>query len=275
MWKINPNYDSQGHVCGCCASFSASVSQRLCSGPDAVRHQDHAGVSGRGLLPSGHHSHMAEERVRGHRGRVLHRVTGKWWLVLPGNSMKPSQFPFVCKLQDARDETWPIDSTLSSAWELDQGRHLALCSLSIFPLFCFSCCIAKDVNSKNTMLTCWKLISRRLQRIRISRCSPSSQNWLRTGGSFNSSRPQEKQSTGPLTLIGQRAGGMATISADHLRAREADFGGFSLFEYLALNLKTDPAVFIITLHRPPQQLSRFLSQLPELAWLIIMRYDGG
>lgn len=51
----------------------------------------------------------------------------------------------------------------------------------------------------------------------------------------------------------ERGGGMAAVFSNQFSCTEIDLGTFSSFEYLAIVLKADPVVFILTLYRPTKQ----------------------
>ena len=76
-----------------------------------------------------------------------------------------------------------------------------------------------------------------------------------------------------LDTFDKRGDGIATIYSKKFSCTKVDLVKFSSFEYLALVLKTEPAVLIITIYRPPRHISLFLPEFSELTALIITTYN--
>ena len=71
----------------------------------------------------------------------------------------------------------------------------------------------------------------------------------------------------------KKGGGIAAIFSAQYVCRDIDLGEFRSFEYLALELKAELSVLIITVYRPPKYSSLFLQEFSELISLGITRYD--
>ena len=71
----------------------------------------------------------------------------------------------------------------------------------------------------------------------------------------------------------KKGGGIAAIFYAQYVCRDIDLGEFRAFEYLALELKAELSVLIITVYRPPKYSSLFLQEFSELISLGITRYD--
>ena len=73
--------------------------------------------------------------------------------------------------------------------------------------------------------------------------------------------------------LNRRGGGSAAIVSTHFVCDDIHLGEFTCFEYLALELKAELSVLIITLYQPPRYSSLFLQELSELISLGITRYE--
>ncbi|KAL2086001.1 hypothetical protein ACEWY4_019321 [Coilia grayii] len=71
----------------------------------------------------------------------------------------------------------------------------------------------------------------------------------------------------------KRGGGIAVIFSDKLSCNEINLGTFTSFEYLAIKVKTDHSLLLITLYRPPKSSPTFLSDFSTLVSAVLTNYD--
>ncbi len=71
---------------------------------------------------------------------------------------------------------------------------------------------------------------------------------------------------------GKQGGGIAIILSNKYTCTWVSFGDFSSFEYVALTVKMEPTVLLLTLYRPPRLWTGFLNQFSELMSLISTSY---
>ncbi|KAL2095649.1 hypothetical protein ACEWY4_007797 [Coilia grayii] len=71
----------------------------------------------------------------------------------------------------------------------------------------------------------------------------------------------------------KRGGGIAVIFSDKLSCNEKNVGTFTSFEYLAIKVKTDHSLLLITLYRPPKSSPTFLSDFSTLVSAVLTNYD--
>lgn len=73
--------------------------------------------------------------------------------------------------------------------------------------------------------------------------------------------------------VNKRGGGVAILFNDSLQCKQASFGSFDSFEYVALQLKSSSTVLFLNIYRPPKYCSTFFDDFSVLMSIICVDFD--
>ncbi len=71
----------------------------------------------------------------------------------------------------------------------------------------------------------------------------------------------------------KRGGGVASIFSNNFTCSRSNFGEFSSFEYLASVINSQQSILTVTIYRPPEYNSNFLSEFSDFMCIVLTGYD--